>query len=266
MQKKQAGEPLDHDPEGKHLYATDSLPIEITGVGFSHKQEDPILRDVTLDPVTQGSIIVVAGVHRTGKSTLLKMIAGTLDPQKGSIFIPTHLRVLQVSQDPYLMNMSLRDNLLFGSQTENIERVEDILRQMECGHVSPFLEQPRDDWYRKLSYTDLACIHLARAFIVNPEVLVMHRPTIHFESGRRDAVWRLLTEFVENRGVCMPEEGREHRRPRTVFLSTADWADVKKADRIIFCHNQTATQCKSADDIEQLRVELKQGEGAGAFD
>jgi ABC-type multidrug transport system ATPase subunit len=158
------------------------------------------------------------------------------------------------------MNMSLLDNLLFGSRMEDIDRVRAILKRMEFDHVTPYFAEPRETWVQKLSYTDLACIHLARAFIVNPEVLVMHRPTIHFEENRREAVWSLLGEFIQNRGVEMPVSGREHRRPRTVFLSTSVWDEVKRADLIIFCHDQTAQPCKDVESITKLRDELKSEE------
>jgi hypothetical protein len=84
MNKKQAGLPLDHDPDGHHLYATDAVPIEITGVAFAHDEGATILRNVSIDPIRQGSLVIISGSHRSGKSTLLKMIAGTLHPKIGS--------------------------------------------------------------------------------------------------------------------------------------------------------------------------------------
>ena len=72
-----------------------------------------MLESVTFT-VMQGHMAVVLGPHRQGKNTLLKLIAGLLSPTHGTIFIPTHLRVLHVGQEPIMMELSLMDNLCFG--------------------------------------------------------------------------------------------------------------------------------------------------------
>merc|ERR1719271_1553622 len=86
------------------------------------------------------------------------------------------------------------------------------------------LFQKRDEWIHTLSATDMAAIHLARAFIMNPEVLVLNRPTVHFDPGRSSKIYGLIHEFVDQRGVEVggSEEAAARRRPRTCFMSTGE--------------------------------------------
>lgn len=85
-------------------------------------------------------------------------------------------------------------------------------------------------YWKKLSYTDTAMVHLARALIANPEVLVVHRPARHFDARTGELIMRLLREFVNNRGIEIDRESRHRRRPRTCFFSTdSQWA-AEQAD------------------------------------
>jgi len=75
-------------------------------------------------------------------------------------------------------------------------------------------------WFEKLNYTEKAKIHLARAFIMNPEIMVMHRPLLHYsrESGRQ--IVSHMVSHVKNRGMGHSTAMLSFRRPRTIFCST----------------------------------------------
>jgi len=84
-------------------------------------------------------------------------------------------------------------------------------------------------WFHTFSETELAKVHLARAFIANPEVLVLQRPLANYSavSGNRGLVLSAIVEYVRQRGLCF--SSNERRRPRTCFFS-APGADAAVAD------------------------------------
>merc|ERR1712139_707846 len=104
----------------------------------------------------------------------------------------------------------------------------------------------------KLRATQKAHIHLARAFIMNPEVMVLHRPFMYFpKSHGRDSKKGLFTghasanqvpqlayehlmdaivEHRDNRGFKMPQETFLDRRPRTVFYTPDTEDEGRLAD------------------------------------
>jgi len=217
------------------MFVTDLLPISINDLSFKYpKRSDmdmpPIIEHASIPKIKQGSMVVIVGPHQGGKTTLLKLIAQQLHPTSGAVFVPTHLRVLQVTQDPTIMDLTLVQNLCFGSPDESRKRIVNIMRRMGLEALEKHLDDPRDVWMPKLTYTDQAAIHLARAFVMNPEVLVMHRPTIHFDILRAENVYTLLHEFVEYRGIELAASERERRRPRTCFMTSSSFEEAKRAD------------------------------------
>jgi ABC-type multidrug transport system ATPase subunit len=96
--------------------------IEITGLRFSFGGP-AVLKGVDLR-VDQGSLVTIFGPNGTGKTTLLKILAGLLRPSKGTVFIagvdatraPNSLRRLigMISHQPYLYpQLTGRENLEF---------------------------------------------------------------------------------------------------------------------------------------------------------
>merc|ERR1711920_266542 len=74
-----------------------------------------------------------------------------------------------------------------------------------------------DLWMETLSRSELAKVHLARAFITNPEVMVLRQPTAHFSLEEDKAViLGMLSEHVSLRGLSLPANDFRTRRTRTV--------------------------------------------------
>merc|ERR1712226_960852 len=91
-------------------------------------------------------------------------------------------------------------------------------------------------WKETLSYTEKVKLNIARAFVMNPEVLVLQRPLHPFSSGETDAqeVFGAIRRHVMNRGVHLDEATRHRRRPRTCFFSTARLDRTEGAGVILF--------------------------------
>merc|ERR1712176_365485 len=73
-------------------------------------------------------------------------------------------------------------------------------------------------WPLKMTYTEKAKLHLARALIMNAEVLVLQRPLSHYDEETGIGVLQLVREHVLGRGLMMPKESAGRRRPRTCFF------------------------------------------------
>lgn len=78
-------------------------------------------------------------------------------------------------------------------------------------------------WQNFLSAMESQKIQLARAFIYNPQILVLHKPVDSADAGdEHDMLLGLIREFVDKRGVCFAADSVETRRPRTCFFSGGD--------------------------------------------
>lgn len=131
---------LDSKTEPEPQKIPSDLPItdiSFQEVSFSYHPDRPVLRGVTFQ-AEQGKITALAGYSGCGKSTVLELILGFLEPQAGSIHIHgrslscgelvgLRTRVGYVGQNGFLFNRSLRENLLYyvednGSNRELLDR------------------------------------------------------------------------------------------------------------------------------------------------
>jgi ABC-type ATPase involved in cell division len=76
------------------------------------------------------------------------------------------------------------------------------------------------NWEEKLTIADKVLLHLARAFVANPEVLVVHKPTLVFDHAMSIHVMQLLQKFVRDRGLHV-EGDRRVRHMRTCIRTTS---------------------------------------------
>lgn len=216
-----------------HMFRSlaDQIPLSITDLSFRYGDDLPyVMRDVSLG-LTQGSLVTVAGGHGTGSHTLLKLLGQEVFPTTGSVFWPSHLRVCFVTYEPMMISFfSPFRNLVFGNQgTDDAkpERVKEILRRLKLKRVLEMVEKELENpncmsnhaWQDSLTFRELALMHLARALVMNAEIMVMHRPLYHYQAHEAQRVMSMLREHVENRGICLDVHTVHRRRPRTLFLS-----------------------------------------------
>jgi len=238
------------------------------------------------------------GVHGSGKNTFLRLVSSRLLPDEGEIFVPTHLRVLFVAQDPVLLDASIWENLTYGAPDNSDESVvKGVLKMLDMKNIlhhlqlelhgnaafaeneedaeqginqpnrSPvekisdlsepltsreprsrssrtlsmtqgaagYMELPaldpqelaadvakessRRQWMEPLTYTEKVKVSLARALIMNPDLLVLHRPFHHFDIGTADSILNVIKMHHENRGACLPAADLTSRQPRCVVFS-----------------------------------------------
>jgi len=250
----------------------DTLELKVVDMTFAYPGTvKPVFKEVNLT-ISQGKLIMVVGPHGSGKSTLLSFLGHTSFPKAkdGHVFIPTFLRVLQVSQDICLLDQSVWANLTFGFPQAARDRVKGILNLLEMhlttkllhqelacleveqddnSNVSPLMgskegsqeeeEEAQEEqgeaealWQDKLCRSDKAKLHLARALIVNPDVLVLQRPLSHYDEPESKKVMKVIQSHVKNRGLCLPEGTLSRRRPRTCFLTPESLEQTRSAQVI----------------------------------
>merc|ERR1719421_1121141 len=83
---------------------------------------------------------------------------------------------------------------------------------------------------------------------MNPEVMILHKPLVHFGTAHARRVTQLLREFVDMRGIEEPPEGRRTRRPRTCVFTSSSNEGTEVADQVL----QISCGEVMAIDVEKL--------------
>jgi len=286
------------------FFATDLLQIVARSISFTYPKREAgaggntVIHEASFD-ISQGKLVAITGPRGSGKATLLNLIGNVLHTEEysgGKLFVPPHLRVLNVGNEAQsISDLDLFANLCFGPPDASDQRPKRILaicRRLGMSHEIIHLVEQHADLFASetpdqkktafkdrrsatcesalshfghvehsnsggklhlgtaysvtkrrgaelmandgsiLSQTDRCLIHLARAFVMNPDVLILHKPLAQLDEYHARLVLDLLREFVDLRGIEKSPEGRLLRRPRTCIFSVADsrYADV--ADKV----------------------------------
>merc|ERR1719428_2529140 len=84
-----------------------------------------------------------------------------------------------------------------------------------------------------MSTTDRLLLGIGRALVMNPEVLVIHKPLVQFDHVHANHVVHLLREYVDLRGIEEPPETLGARRLRTCIFSSASTEGQAVANTVL---------------------------------
>ncbi|CAE7537098.1 msbA [Symbiodinium natans] len=98
-------------------------------------------------------------------------------------------------------------------------------------------EDPTPTWAQQLSGSEKWRFQLARAFVHDPHVLLVHRPADELDPAMQDTVLNCFRDFVDRRGLEISENiggqlPQGKRRPRTVIFTTGGATQIKIADYV----------------------------------
>jgi putative spermidine/putrescine transport system ATP-binding protein len=160
--------------------------------------------------VDRGEFMTLLGPSGCGKTTLLKLAAGFLGPDGGSIAIngrcvnevPTYKREIGMMFQNYALfpHMSVADNIAYGLKTRRVARHECRKRVAEALALVK-LTGMEDRKPRQLSGGQQQRVALARALVINPTVLLLDEPFSALDKNLRSAMQVELREIQHKLGL-----------------------------------------------------------------
>ncbi|MGF9565251.1 ABC transporter ATP-binding protein [Neorhizobium sp. JUb45] len=218
-------------PDAADLVVTEAR-IELKGVGFAYGEGAAILKGV--DIVAEGGkTTALVGPSGAGKSTIIALVPRFYDPTEGAILIDgqdistvtkSSLRrqLAYVSQQPYLFEGSIRDNIRYGRPEATDAEIEEASR---LAHAHDFIlaqpkgyDTPVGENGITLSGGQRQRLSIARALVRNAPILLLDEATSALDNESEAAVQKALDVAMKGRTVVVVA----HR------LST-----VVKADKIV---------------------------------
>ena len=187
----------------------EGLVIRLDDVSYGVPDRDKKILDGISMEFQPGTTTLIQGPSGSGRTTLLRMIAGILEPDSGQIFVNgVSLKGIQLNHYRHAVGQSLPeespfegtilDNLTFGNTDIPMERVYDVLK--ELGLLSFVQEQPlglKTILYpegRQIPYTIGKKIVLARSILHDPSVLILKDPLDHFNKEESRRIMDYLTD------------------------------------------------------------------------
>ena len=179
------------------------LPVIAEGLRYRFSETDPWVLDDCSLTVAPGETIAVVGPSGCGKTTLVKLLVGLIQPDAGRVLVDGHdlreigLREFRraigvVMQDDQVFAGSIADNIAFGSDQQDQDRIEEAAR-LAAVH-DDIMRMPMryqtaiGDMGAALSGGQKQRIILARALYRRPKILFLDEATSHLDVNSERAV------------------------------------------------------------------------------
>ncbi len=168
--------------------------IKVTALDLTKPCGSPLLRIEGLD-FTAGEATLLTGRSGTGKSTLLRVLAGIWPHAEGRIEIPAGTRLLVLPQRPYLPEGSLRDAITFPRVLPVSEdpRIAGLLTELGLSTFADRLDE-QAHWQQRLSLGEQQRLTIVRAILLEPDWLLLDEATASLDESAERKVYALLRE------------------------------------------------------------------------
>ena len=205
--------PTINDGETELLELKNKISFE--NLNFEYVEDFPVLKDINIE-IVKGKTTAIVGSTGSGKSTLIKLILRFYEKNSGKILFDDHEieslslasirnKIGLVSQDVFLFEGSVFENIAYGNIEANSEEVWNAARLSESDRFINELPNKEDtivgERGQKLSGGQRQRISIARAILKNPEILILDEATSAVDNETEAAIQESLETLKEGRTV-----------------------------------------------------------------
>jgi len=223
--------------------------VMFNDVSFCYQSGEKILSGITLQMHAK-QMIAFVGSSGAGKTTILDLLLGLIDPDSGSIVIDGidmnnldlyswRKQIGYVPQEPVLLNASIRDNISMGDQNISFENIKQAAK---LAHADEFIARQEKgfdslvgDRGIKLSGGEKQRIALARALVRNPSIFILDEATSALDN---ESEAKIQDTILSLKGHM------------TIFIVAHRLSTVEKADCIHVLHNGKIVESGTASELK----------------
>lgn len=189
--------------------------IEFVAVDFGYEPQSLVLENITLT-IKKGQTVALVGASGSGKSTLADLMVRLHDPTGGQVLVDgtdirsfdihsLRCRMAVVSQDTFIFNATVRENIAYGLPTA---KDSDVVLAAQLSNALEFVralpqgfETKLGDRGVRLSGGQRQRIAIARAILRDPEILILDEATSALDSVSEQLIQRSLEKLSAGRTV-----------------------------------------------------------------
>jgi ATP-binding cassette, subfamily B, bacterial len=188
--------------------------LELHGVGFRYDGAESAVLDGVSLAIRPGETLALVGPTGAGKTTLAKLAARFYDPTEGAVtyggvdlrelsFAGLRRRIVMVTQEGHLSDLSVRDNIRIARPAATDDEVARAVERIGMGHVFDALPSGLDSSAGPggdlLSSGQRQLVALARAALVDSDVLILDEATSDLDPGTELVATRALSQLLADR-------------------------------------------------------------------
>ena len=202
--------------QSEEPFAGAGYDISFENVRFTYKEEE-VLHGISLK-VPEGSLTALVGESGSGKSTLAKLLVHYYDVDSGAVRIggqdiremsleALNDQISYVSQEQFLFNMSLFENIRLGRLDASDEEVMEAAEKAQCmeflGRLEKGIHTMAGDGGRQLSGGERQRISLARAILKDAPIIILDEATAFMDPENEEKMNEAIAEVIRGKTVIV---------------------------------------------------------------
>lgn len=221
--------------------------IEFKNVDFSYKDNEPVLKNINFK-INAGEKIAIIGRNGSGKTTIINLILRFLKPDSGKILLDgrdindiklkDYRNLISiVSQEIYLFNTSIKENILLNSNKTDSD-LKEVSRECMADEFIEKMELKYDSLVGerggKLSGGERQKVAMARALIRKSKILILDEATANYDIKSE----RQINNIIE-----------ENYKDETVIIITHRPDVLEKVDKVVIVNNGEIEDIGTHNDL-----------------
>ncbi len=222
--------------------------VKLENVSFRYEPDKPLIDNLNAD-VRSGEVLAIVGPTGAGKTTLVNLLMRFYEIDEGTISIDgVDIRKLtrnnlrrtfgMVLQDTWLFGGTIRENIAYGRENAT---EEEIVAAAKAAHVDHFVRtMPQgydtviDDDASNLSQGEKQLLTIARAFLADPEILILDEATSSVDTRTEVLVQAAMARLMKG---------------RTAFVIAHRLSTIRNADEILVMNHGKIVEQGSHDEL-----------------
>lgn len=206
--------PMEDDSgKGELSTASNGNAIEFKHVNFGYSEDKPLMTDVNFE-IPSGHVVAIVGPTGAGKTTIINLLMRFYEISGGTITIhgtdirelsreTLHRQIGMVLQDTWIFTGTIAENIAYGKPNATREEIIHVARLSMADHFIRTLPHGYDTVLKNgaddLSQGQRQLLTIARAFLVNPSILVLDEATTNVDTRTEVKVQKAMNQLLKGR-------------------------------------------------------------------
>ncbi|MGL9846371.1 ABC transporter ATP-binding protein/permease [Enterococcus sp. DIV0765f] len=241
-------EEMTNEKSGLPVEENTPYKVRFENVQFGYTPDHLLMKDFNLD-VKPGEMVAIVGPTGAGKTTLINLLERFYDVSGGSIRYDgvdtrdvsrdvLRAQFSMVLQDTWLFTGTIYDNIKYGNDDATDEQV---IEAAKAAHVDEFVRKLPDGYdtilnedASNISQGQRQLITIARAFLANPDVLILDEATSSVDTRTEILIQKAMNRLLKN---------------RTSFVVAHRLSTIRDADNIIVMNQESIVETGNHDTL-----------------
>lgn len=170
------------------------IAIKFTGVDFKYLGADKFLFQKTNLDIYRNKHTIITGPNGSGKSTLIGLLSGIFYPTNGKVEVYSK-KVGYISATPLIINSNIKENILYGSDTELSDQdILNLLKEFEVFTDDDSYDLERPISNKTLSTGQMQKISFIRALASQSEILILDESMSNLDIKTKTMIYKILSK------------------------------------------------------------------------